>query len=62
MSNVPKKLKNGQKKNLLRLKKRAKLEGAEIQWGDETGVRNNRQHGRSYAPKGKNPTKLSMLK
>lgn len=42
--------------------KRAKTEDAEIQWADETGVRNNCQHGRSYAPKGKTPTKMSMSK
>jgi len=42
--------------------KRAKEENAEIQWGDETGVRNNCQHGRSYAPKGKTPIKKSMSK
>lgn len=36
---------------------RAKEESAEIQWGDETGVRNSNQHGRSYAPKGKTPVK-----
>ena len=34
---------------------RAKAEGAEIHWGDETGVRSDSQHGRSYAPKGKTP-------
>jgi transposase len=44
------------------IQKRAKAENAEIQWGDETGVRNNCQHGRSYAPKGRTPTKLSMSK
>lgn len=44
------------------IQKRAKEENAEIQWGDETGVRNNCQHGRSYAPKGKTPTKMSMSK
>jgi transposase len=44
------------------IQKRAKEENAEIQWGDETGVRNNCQHGRSYAPKGKTPTKKSMSK
>jgi len=43
------------------IQKRAKEEKAEIQWGDETSVRNN-QHGRSYAPKGKTPTKKSMSK
>lgn len=39
------------------IKGRAKKESAEIQWGDETGVRNTNQHGRSYAPKGKNTCK-----
>jgi transposase len=34
---------------------RAKKEGAEIQWGDETGLCNDSQHGRSYAPRGKTP-------
>ena len=44
------------------IKKRAKQEGADIHWGDETGVRNNSQHGRSYAPKGRTPVKKSMAK
>lgn len=39
------------------IKERAKKESAEIQWGDETGVRNSNQHGRSYTPKGKTPLK-----
>lgn len=34
---------------------RAKAQGAEIHWGDETGVRSDCQHGRTYAPKGKTP-------
>jgi len=34
---------------------KAKKEEAEIHWGDETGLRNDSQHGRSYAPKGKTP-------
>ena len=34
---------------------RAKQEQAEIHWGDETGIRSDSQHGRSYAPKGKTP-------
>lgn len=34
---------------------RAKAEGAEIYWGDETGLRNDSQHERGYAPKGKTP-------
>ncbi len=44
------------------IKKRAKAENAEIHWGDETGVRNQSQHGRSYAPKGQTPVKKSMAK
>jgi transposase len=44
------------------IKEQAHLEGAEIHWGDETGVRNDCQHGRSYAPKGKTPVKESMSK
>lgn len=44
------------------IKQRAKQENAQIHWGDETGVRNNSQHGRSYAPKGKTPVKKSMAK
>ena len=34
---------------------RAKREDAEIHWGDETGLRNDCQHERGYAPKGKTP-------
>lgn len=34
---------------------RAKKEGAEIHWGDETGIRSDDVKGRSYAPKGKTP-------
>jgi transposase len=33
----------------------AKSQNAEIHWGDETGVRNDCQHGRGYAPKGQTP-------
>jgi len=44
------------------IKKRAKQEKAIIHWGDETGVRNTNQHGRSYAPKGKTPIKRHMSK
>ena len=35
--------------------RKAKKEDAEIHWGDETGLRNDSQHGRSYAPRGKTP-------
>lgn len=34
---------------------RAKAENAEIYWGDETGLRNDCQHTRGCAPKGKTP-------
>lgn len=37
------------------LAERAKNEGAEIHWGDETGVRSEDQVGRCYAPKGETP-------
>lgn len=37
------------------IKSQAKQEDAEIYWGDETGVRNDSQHERGYAPKGKTP-------
>lgn len=44
------------------IKERAKREKAEIHWGDETGARNDCRHGRSYAPKGKTPTREGMAK
>ena len=34
---------------------RAKAEGAEIHWGDETGISNQAAYGRSFAPKGQTP-------
>jgi hypothetical protein len=34
---------------------RAKAAGAEIHWGDETGLRSDDVRGRSYAPAGKTP-------
>jgi len=34
---------------------KAKQEDAEIHWGDETGLRNDCQHERGYAPKGRTP-------
>jgi len=37
------------------IKAQAKAEKAEIYWGDETGMRNDSQHERGYAPKGKTP-------
>jgi len=35
---------------------RAKAEGAEIHWGDETGLLNNAYYHRSYSPAGRTPT------
>ena len=37
------------------IQSQAKRENAEIYWGDETGMRNDSQHERGYAPKGKTP-------
>lgn len=53
----PKKVQKWLDEDYPALKERAKKESAEIHWGDETGVRNSNQHGRSYAPKGKTPVK-----
>lgn len=44
------------------IKQRAITEDAEIHWGDETGIKNSCNHGRSYAPRGKTPVKSSMSK
>ena len=44
------------------IKTKAAEENAQIHWGDETGIRNNCQHGRSYAPKGITPVKKNMAK
>lgn len=37
------------------IKAQAKKENAEIYWGDETGMRNDSQHERGYAPRGQTP-------
>jgi transposase len=37
------------------LAKRAKAEKAEVQWADETGLSNQANYGRSFAPRGKTP-------
>lgn len=37
------------------IKRLAKQQGAEIQWGDETGIRSDDVVGRSYSPKGSTP-------
>jgi transposase len=44
------------------IKARARQEDAEIYWGDETGIRNDAQHDRGYAPKGKTPVVLLNAK
>lgn len=58
----PKKVQQWLNEEYPAIRKKAKQANAEIHWGDETGVRNNCQHGRSYAPKGKTPVKKSMSK
>ncbi len=58
----PKAVKKWLKQEYPAIVQKAKLENAEIHWGDETGVRNDCQHGRSYAPKGRTPVKKSMSK
>ncbi len=44
------------------IEKRAKEEKAQIQWADETGLKNTDTRGRGYAPKGKTPTVLNSAK
>ena len=44
------------------IEKRALDEGAEVHWGDETGMKNQDQVGRGYAPKGKTPVRLHKSK
>lgn len=51
----PKAVNRWLKEEYSEIKLRAKQEEAEIYWGDEMGVRNNSQHERGYAPKGKTP-------
>lgn len=58
----PKAVKKWLEEDYPKIKKKAKSENAEIHWGDETGVKNNSQHGRSYAPKGKTPVRKTLGK
>jgi transposase len=37
------------------IRARARAEGAEIHWGDESGISNQANHGRSFAPQGQTP-------
>ena len=57
-----KKVQKWLKEEYPQIKQRAKEEGAEIHWGDETGVKNTCNHGRSYSPKGKTPIKKKSAK
>ncbi|VAX33376.1 Mobile element protein, partial [hydrothermal vent metagenome] len=43
------------KEDYVEIAKRVKEEGGELHWGDETGIRSDSQHGRSYSPQGKTP-------
>lgn len=45
-----------------KIRKRAKKEGAVIHWGDETGLSNQANYGRSFAPKGQTPVILRTAK
>lgn len=40
------------------IKKKAELEGGEIQWADEAGLKSHDHRGRGFAPKGKTPVRL----
>lgn len=42
------------------IERRARAEGAEIHWGDETALVNTDVRGRSYAPRGKTPVTLAV--
>jgi hypothetical protein len=46
----------------LAIAKRAKMAGGVIYWGDETGLSNQDQIGRSYAPKGQTPVMARTAK
>jgi transposase len=49
------KLRDWMKRRYPALARRAKAEGAEIHWGDETGLSNQANYGRSFAAKGQTP-------
>ena len=51
----PAKVEKWLKEEYPQISQKAKQENAEIHWGDETGIRSDSQHGRSYSPKGKTP-------
>lgn len=51
----PKKVSEWLEEEYPAIKAQAKEGDGEIYWGDETGIRNNAQHERGYAPKGQTP-------
>jgi transposase len=51
----PKKVQQWLKSTYPTIEERAQNEDAEIHWGDETGISNDCNYGRSYAPKGQTP-------
>jgi len=51
----PAKVKKWMTEDYPAITKRAHLEGAEIQWGDETGLKNDSHYSRGYAPAGQTP-------
>ena len=44
------------------IKQKARREGAEIHWGDETGLRSDDVNGRGYAPKGQTPIRRAKAR
>ena len=44
------------------IRRRAKRQNARIYWADEMGVRSDHQSGRSYAPRGRTPTRMGTGK
>ena len=58
----PKAVERWLKKEYPAIEARAKQEKATIHWGDETGVKNQCQYGRSYAPKGQTPVQVQTGK
>ena len=52
-----KKVKKWLEEDFPELAKRAKAEGGEVHWGDETGVKSEDQVGRGYAPQGQTPVR-----
>lgn len=52
---APQAVENWWKSEYPEIEQRAKLEGASIGWGDESGLRCDAQVGRGYAPAGKTP-------